>query len=262
MAEALNKDNAKNPVSNGRRLPTKRAMDDVDLDRMTKRRRKAFLLDKRQQRGVVANATDEDGLGQSSTENQTPSDYARAAGILFSSTGTESNGQNNKQATSAGSLDQQADQSKEREEEKKERDAISISLQDIIMNQPELARANESTVVASRHNDTVGRRDSLDIDGLVVDGGIHNYANTNSSSYASSDMSQNCKLWPIGSSRRNSVDGWPMASTGGVKLVNNRIRRRPSTWEEESSPAKQSRVEIRLEADSNTTEEKKKSRRQ
>ena len=188
MAETFNKENAKNPVSNGRRLPTKRAMDDVDLDRMTKRRRKAFLFDKRQQRGVVANATDEDGLGQSSTENQAPSGYASAAGILFSSTGTESNGQNNKQATSAGSLGQQAEQSKEREEEKKESDAISISLQDIIMNQPELARANESTVVASRHNDTVGRRDSFDIDGLVVDGGIHNYANTDLSSYASSDI--------------------------------------------------------------------------
>ena len=70
-------------------------------------------------------------------------------------------------------------------------------------------------------------------------------------------MLPSSKLWPAGSARRNSVDGWPMASTGGVKLVNNRTRRRPSTWEEESSPAKQSIIEISPEGESNATEEKK-----
>ena len=58
------------------------------------------------------------------------------------------------------------------------------------MNQFELARANESTEIANWYNNAVGRRDSLDIDGLIVDGGIHNYANPGPSSYANSDMLQ------------------------------------------------------------------------
>lgn len=49
------------------------------------------------------------------------------------------------------------------------------------------------------------------------------------------------------------MDGQLMASTGGVVLTNVRTRRRPSSWADESNPAKQSRVEIR-EDDNNTAE--------